>query len=179
MRPYTLTHRTTRPDKHQGTTTQNQEYNSILILDARIHYPVLKHPTKTPHPPPGTKPPPHPHPRNQPGRKDDKDKAVCPRARTRDPKKQPTPHPTPPQREQGQRGAGSVPSGPNSAPPPTPDRAAPARTGDRTAHGRGRVYDVSTHEHTPRPARAAPGACPPHQRPTTGRAGEGSSLERR
>jgi hypothetical protein len=83
-----------RPDKHQGTTTETKTIN-ILILDARIHYPVLKHPTSTPHPP-DTKPhpPPAPTPPHRAIREPRDGPAVCPRARTRNRRNTPPLHPT-------------------------------------------------------------------------------------
>ena len=111
----------------------------ILIQDARIHYPVLKHPTNT-HthtrhqtpPPPGTTPGRRPHP-GEPGNEADQRSAVCLRAWTRDrrnnqPPPHPpggTPHPHPHTTDTGGRreeGVGPVSSGPNSAPSPAPPR---------------------------------------------------------
>ncbi len=119
----------------------------ILIQDARIHYPVLKHPTETPHPP-RHQPNPH-HQQASPARSqathqrreaDGMSAGADPR-----PKKQPTPtpptgqdpHPPPAhsgRQDQGQQGAGPVSSGPNSAPSPTP----PHRPRRRHVTGPGR-----------------------------------------
>jgi hypothetical protein len=61
---------------HQSTTTQRPRNTTRPLYgprqDARIHYPVHKHPTKTPHPPdhpPRTPPPtpPNPHPPHRRG----------------------------------------------------------------------------------------------------------------
>jgi len=65
-----------------------------LILDARIHYPVLKQPTNTPHPP-RHQTHPHPTPPGEPGRTVRKEAVVCLRVRTRDRRNNPPP-PTPP-----------------------------------------------------------------------------------
>ena len=71
MRPNLLTHpntpTTTRAGggptsrQHQGTTTETKNHH--LDKDARIHYPVLKHPSNTHTQPRHQTPPPHPpHP---------------------------------------------------------------------------------------------------------------------
>ena len=72
----------------------------ILIQDARIHYPVLKHPTTTPHPPRHrTPPPPHPTPRDEPRRPDaaTSRRYVCGCGPATE--ETTNPHPTPPGRE--------------------------------------------------------------------------------
>jgi len=65
-----------------------------LILDARIHYPVLKHPTNTPHPP-RHQTHPHPTPPRRTRADSEEGAVVCLRVRTRDRRNNPPP-PTPP-----------------------------------------------------------------------------------
>jgi hypothetical protein len=85
--------------KHQGTTTETKNHH-LDKLDARIHYPVLKHPTNTPHPPRHHTQPTHDQPENPNTTRDPgtnprtRRPAVCLQARTRDRRNnQPPPHP--------------------------------------------------------------------------------------
>ena len=144
MRPLSLTHdphdRTAArrlPHAHDpsGRTPTSRHYNTKtnnIILDARIRYPVLKHPTN-PTPPKRTHPKPPPHPPHPPGpatpcathtrrrdeTKDSKRYAARVRTRLRD-------NQTPGRPPQRTPGAGPVLSGPNSAPPHHPPPRRPS-----------------------------------------------------
>ena len=193
MRPYSLTHTLSVRNTPQKDQQPAHGVGSIII-DARIHYPVHKHPTANPDTPrrhqhtPTPQPPTTSRGARGPGHRYG---GWCPHR----PKKQP--HTTTPRHREG-RGCGvPVPSGPNSAPtPPTPthpahphERQAPPelRPAARTRPGNreGDCLRCSTNEHTrPHPARSAGGHTHPGNTPgrcTRGGRGGGvsCSLERR
>ena len=155
MRPYLLTHphpATTptkgragagpRPDSTSRHYYRNQEHNTFLILDARIHYPVLKHPTNHPHPPGHRTPtPPAPHPRNEPGTHRRQGTSGMPAGVDPHQKKQPTPTP---------------PTGQDPHPPPAP-QPAPDRGTQGGRRGPGLFPQDPTVRHHPHPGHA-PGA---------------------
>ena len=185
MRPYTLTHQT----HTSGQTSRHynrKPRNTLLILDARIHYPVLKHPTK-PHTHPDTTPNPTPtRPPKQPGRQSrtsgmpagadpHTEETTNPHPTHR---AGPTPHHTGRRREK--RGSGLFPQDPTVRHPPHPPPSpAPAYNRNHEKDQGVRTSTMFPPMSTPGGTHGRPGCLTPRHQPTTGRRGVGSSLERR
>jgi len=178
-----------KPSKNHRPPTQGGP-----LLDARIHYPVHKHPaaTQTPHtrhqhptPPPDT-----PTPGTNPGNRADKQRTRTglagqrPHRQRQQPPRQPAgaaslqdeTDPTPAQRAWGR--ACSLRTQQRADPPHPRTRASPHRRTPRRGARQGTACDVSTHEHRPAPHPGTAAAWPPTAR-TTARTGGRSSLERR
>jgi hypothetical protein len=175
MRPYTLTHHAAPPPPTKTREGQAQPHTAFghaktntlhttsrhqpTGCDARIHYPVHKHPPTTHHQHTPTTPPTHPHQTTRtntsgPSRCGVWDGGYGAGSRPGTETTNPPPPPPGKQHRTGRRmKGGPVPSGPNSAPTPTPTPPGGRHRTDTTKErGRGgEGLRCSTNEHTPAP----------------------------